>query len=100
MKTQGVLKHLGLGFLLALVGYSVLYFVIEQRRTRKGPWEVAFTSTPGGKAAIIINQPALRITNVQVTFVGSSPPGTNLFNTLRFREPRPVPYDVPFGKCV
>jgi hypothetical protein len=121
MKPEGPAKHFILAFLLALIGYAFFYQAIEHRRTRKGPWQVTFTYGPAGAPAIVIDQPGLAITNVQLVFPGgalfvTNAAGASAFNqarpespatnhlspitTLLFAQPRPVPYDVPFGKCV
>jgi hypothetical protein len=100
MKPAGPAKHFILAFLLALAGYALFYQGIEHRRTRNGPWQVTFTRTMAGEPAIVINQPKLAITNVHIHFTGDSPlPATNAA-TLLFAQPQPVPYDLPFGKCV
>ncbi|SPE57000.1 conserved hypothetical protein [Verrucomicrobia bacterium] len=99
-RSDPALKPFILAFLFAVVGYAVFYDAIEHRRVRNGPWQVTFTNSFSGPPAIIINQPALGIAGVQVIFPGKSlPPGESLA-TLDFRQPRPVPYNVPFGKCV
>jgi len=100
MKREGPAKHFLLAFLLALVGYVVCYQVIEHRRTRLGPWQVNFTTGSGKLPTIGINQPKLGITNVQIMFAEAPLPATNSSATLTFRQPRPVPYEVPFGQCV
>jgi hypothetical protein len=109
MKRDNPAKHFIIAFAVALLGYILVYHFIENRRTRKGPWQVAFTNNPAGTPAIVINQPALGISNVQIQFPGgtiSNLPSlmTNLAtpttNDLVFNQPKPVPYDVPFGKCV
>jgi hypothetical protein len=121
MKSDGVAKHLILAFVLALVCYGAFYLAIEHRRTWKGPWQVAFTDIAAGAPVMVIDQPSLGITNVQISFpgqllpatdavgavaserLGRSSPTTNhqsTFTTLVFAQPRAVPYDVPFGKCV
>jgi hypothetical protein len=100
MKPEGPAKHFILAFLLALAGYIVFYQVIEHRRTRHGPWRVTFTTSAAGVPAIIINQPGLAITNVQISFPGQAPSATIGPVTLVFGQPRPVPYEVPFGNCV
>jgi hypothetical protein len=99
MKSDGPMKHFILAFLLALICYAFFYNKIENRRTRKGPWEITFTNDVTGNPMLVINQPRLAITNAQVTFTNQhlaqfSPA------TLVFREPKPVPYPVPFGQCV
>ena len=100
MKPDRALRHFLLAFLLALVGYIVCYQAIEHRRTRKGPWRVTFTTGPAGAPAILIYQPRLGITNVQITFAGQTSTAPNPAATIVFNPPKPVPYDVPFGKCV
>ena len=100
MKPEGLAKPVLVAFLLALAGYSVFYAAIEHRRTRQGPWRVTFARNAVGAPAIRIDQPRLGITNVEVGFAGAVPPATNLPFTLVFDQPKPVPYAVPFGKCV
>jgi hypothetical protein len=121
MKPEGPAKHFIVAFLLALVGYVFFYQAIEHRRTRKGPWQVTFTHNTAGAPAIVITQPKLAITNVQIVFPGGTllatnaaggfafdrsrpeSPGANYQSpatTLLFAQPQPVPYEVPFGKCV
>ena len=100
MQLKGPVKHLILAFLLALVGYAVFYQAIEYRRTRKGPWRVTFTRNAAGAPMILIDQPKLAITNVQLNFAGEPLPATNRPVILIFDQPRPVPYAVPFGDCV
>jgi hypothetical protein len=100
MKRDNPAKHFIVAFIIALLGYVFVFYFIENRRTRKGPWQVTFTNSPAGDAAIVINQPALSISNVQIEFLGAI---TNyqspITNHLIFNQPKPVPYDVPFGKC-
>src|SRR6267142_1415004 len=111
MKSDNPWKHFLLAFLLALIIYAVFYQGIEYRRNRKGPWQVTFTNNAAGAPAIRITQPRLGLTNVELAFPGEAMPAPNLSVaapgtndrspiTLLFREPRPVPYPVPFGKCV
>jgi hypothetical protein len=100
MKPEGPAKHFILAFLLALVGYVLFYQSIEHRRTRKGPWQVTFIPSAAGAPAIVINQPKLGITNVQIRFAGAPTSATNRPVTLTFGQPRPVPFEVSFGKCI
>jgi hypothetical protein len=97
MKSDNLLRHLVIPFGIAVVVYVISYSWIEHRRTRKGPWEVTFTNDSSGAAMLVINQPSLAITNLQITFPGE----TNRTNaTLSFSQPQPVPWDLPYGKCV
>ena len=97
MKADGILRPVIVAFVAALAIYFVFYTGIEHRRTRKGPWQVAFTNHLD-HPAIIINQPALGITNVQIIFAAAA--ATNVAEVDLYREPREVPYPVPYGKCL
>ena len=87
-------------FLIALLVYVIFYTGIEHRRTRNGQWEVVFTNNAAGAPALVINQPELTITNLQITFPGASNGVSSQNATLDLSQPRVVPYPVPFGKCV
>ena len=100
MKADGLAKHFLLAFVLALVGYMVCYEAVEHRRTRNGPWQVTFAAGSNDAPIVVIDQPKLAITNVQLRFAGETLRPTNASMTLVFGEPKPVPYEVPFGKCV
>jgi hypothetical protein len=100
MKPEGAAKHFVLAFLLALATYIVFYKFIEYRRTRNGPWQVTFTTYGQGTPAVVINQPSLAITNLQISFAVTALRETNRSVTLVFGQPKPVPYEVPYGKCV
>jgi len=97
MKSAGPLKHFIFAFAIALVLYVIFYNFIEHRRTRRGPWRATFT-TEGGVPALIVNEPQLGISNVTMTFPNERISPTNL--PLVFAQPQPVPFDVPFGKCL
>jgi hypothetical protein len=97
MRSDNLLRHLAIPFAIAVVVYVISYSWIEHRRTRKGPWEVTFTNDLSGAPALVINQPRLAITNLQITFPGESA-HTNA--TLSFSIPQQVPWDLPYGKCV
>src|SRR6267378_5685795 len=102
MKRDNPAKHFIVAFIIALLGYVIVYHFIENRRTRKGPWQVTFTNSPAGSPEIVIDQPALSISNVQIEFSGAiiTNHQSSVTNHLIFNQPKPVPYDVPFGKCV
>ena len=100
MKSDNPVKHFVVAFLIALAVYFVAYTFIEHGRNRKGPWQVTFTTRSASGPTIMIDQPALHLTNVAISFDGNGVPGTNRSSTLIFDQPRPVPYDVPYGKCL
>ena len=86
---------MAVALLLAVVVYGVLFALIEHRRARNGPWRVTFTNDASAPA-IVINQPALAITNVEIIFPREPAP-TNSGQTMVFDQLYPVPYAVPFG---
>jgi hypothetical protein len=101
MKPDGFIKQAVAVFAVALAVYIFGYSVIEHRRTRNGPWRVVFTNDSSGAPAISINQPKLAITNVVIAFPGELiPPPSNVVAPPAFTQPRPVPFDVPFGQCM
>jgi hypothetical protein len=86
-------KHLLIAFGLALGIYVVFFVGDGWTRTRKGPWEVSFTTNLAGEASIVVNQRALGIADVRITFEGERI--TNGPATLRFARPGQT---VPFGR--
>ena len=100
MKSDSLFRHIFVPFAIALLAYIVFYTVIEHRRTVKGPWRVTFTSDASHEAALSIDQPMLGITNVGVIFKDQTLATNFSGKVLTFEQPMPVPYDVPFGKCI
>src|SRR4029077_12264980 len=100
MKSDNRFRHIWAPLLIAVLVYVFFYTGIEHRRTRKGPWEVVFTNNAAGAAELIINQPKLTITNLQIIFPGESNVASSQSVTVDLSQPRNVPYELPFGKCV
>jgi hypothetical protein len=100
MKAKGWLLRGGALFGVSLSVYIIAYIGIEHERTRRGPWQVAFTNEVSDAPVLVINQPALAINRVRIIFPGETLSPANPAATLVFDQPRPVPYDVPFGQCV
>jgi hypothetical protein len=99
MKPDKLAKSVAIVFVVTAIAYVAIYSGIERRRTRNGPWQVAFTNDSAGMPSIVINQPQLAITNVQIVFAGA-PKSRSVGTNLAFAAPRPVPWDVPYGKCI
>jgi hypothetical protein len=99
MKQDRLVKRLAVAFILALALYASTYAWIEHRRKAAGPWQVTFTQHTSGAPALVVNQPALGITNVHVLFEGTDVDAITL-ETFAPTEPRAVPFDVSFGRCV
>lgn len=92
-----MLRLLG-GFAAVALGYLLLFHAIESRRVAKGPWRVTFT-VADHVPSLRIHQPVLGIAEVQIVF-SAARLSTNLNETVRFDQARPVPFDLPFGRCV
>lgn len=85
-------------FLAALVLYAMGFAALSHWRARRGPWQVTFTAV-NSQPVVRIDQPRLGITNFTIRLAGQTV--TNDFSqTLRFAEPRPWPFAVPFGRVV
>ncbi len=111
MKADNPAKHFLLAFLLALVVYAVSYCFIEYRRNFKGPWQIAFTNSTDGRPVILVDQPSLAIMNVRLRFASTNDSSSQAIINARlaatnhpvpfdFSRPKPVPYPVPFGRCI
>jgi len=100
MKSDHLFRHLAVPFVIAVLVYVVFYTGIEYRRNHKGPWQVEFTKDATGAPALVINQTKLSITNVQISFPGENEQTNPQVTSFAFSQPRDVPYEVPFGKCV
>jgi len=98
MKSHSLWKQILIVFLVTLFGYAAVFHWIENRRRKNGPWQVTFTGVAGAPA-IVVNQPALRLTNITIVFNGTPAP-TNRPQTVAFAHGRPAPFALPFGKCV
>jgi hypothetical protein len=98
MKSDNPLRHFAIPLGIAVLVYVIFYAGIEHRRTRKGPWQVTFTNDASGAPSLIVNEANLGITNLQITFPAETNRTQN--TSMNFSQPREVPYDIPFGKCV
>ena len=83
-------------FVIALVFYLFAYSWMTKRQTGRGPWQVTFTNS-FGTPALVINQPALGITNVLIRFTGESLAPTQQLDTVAFTKPQ---MRTPFGEVI
>ena len=93
MKSSGLVKPVSIGLLLALAIYIGGFALDQHLRTRRGPWEVRFTTEPSGAPAIIVNQPKLGVANLKIVFEDekmTNAPGTVVFDFPQ----KPVPFSV------
>lgn len=98
MQSDNLFRHIWVPFAIAILVYVIFYGGIEHRRTRNGPWQVAFTNDAAGAPELIINQPKLGITNAQIAFPGETT--TNAPESFTFAQPKEVPCPFAFSKCV
>jgi len=99
MRFEGLLKHLAIAFGIALGVYIVAYWGIEHQRYVNGPWEVRFEQSTNGNPVMVVNQPALKISDVKFEFQGATM-NTNLPQTIKFEQPQTWPYPVGFGEVI
>lgn len=97
-KRGHVLRRIIPVFTLVLIGYVAVFYWVEHRRVAKGPWVVTFT-TEADRPALVVNQHQLGIRDVRITF-SAERTTTNTAQRLEFAQVRPVPFAVPFGRCI
>lgn len=98
MRLGGNSRPFLLALVLALVAYGAGFGYVQHRRVAKGPWEVVFTCERG-HPVLSVNQSKLGIADVQLVFSAEAS-STNLNQKICFGQARPVPFELPFGKCV
>jgi hypothetical protein len=99
MNRDRLSRHLLAGFLLALFLYIAAFWLIESRRTAKAPWTVSFEANPAGQAQLQISQGTSGLGPVEIRFTvpPTNPPLRR--REVVFRDPKPVPFDLPMGRC-
>ena len=97
MRTDFSLKSLAV-FLAALAGlYLAVFYGCEYWRQHRGPWEVHFHTDAEGHPSVVIYQPRLNISSVEILFLGEQLPQTNLAQTVAFARPG---QPIPFGRVL
>ena len=93
MKSEFTLKSLGI-FLVALIAlYLGVFYGCDYWRQRKGAWEVHFHSDAQGHPSIVIYQPKLGVSSVEILFLGEQMTPTNLAENVVFDRPlKPIPF--------
>jgi hypothetical protein len=93
---DGLLRHLAVAAVLAVVFYCAGFSWIEHRRVAQGPWEIAFISDGAGRPSLRISQPALRISE-RLSFPDDRVARANLAELVKFRE---ATTNLPFGEML
>jgi hypothetical protein len=82
---------------LLIAFYFAAFHGIEYSNHRKGPWEMSFTVDGEGNPSLVIYEPKLNISSVEILFPGEKEPRTNFVQRVAFDQPqRPI----PFGKII
>jgi hypothetical protein len=95
MRSEGILKHVGVALLIAVVFYFVTYTWIEHRRVVHGPWEIRFSSDTAGVPSLSISETELNISKTVRFTGGKTKP--NISKSVEFRLETP---ELPFGEIV
>lgn len=81
--------------------YLAVFYGIEYGNHRKGPWEVEFISDGTGNPSIVIYQPKLNISSVEIIFAGEKVSQTNLAQKALFERPfDSLPFKMPLGEMI
>src|SRR4051794_4098318 len=83
--------------LVLVVFYFAAFHGIEWSNHRKGPWEIAFTVDGEGNPSLVIYEPKLNISSVEILFPGEREPRTNFLERVAFDHPQKP---IPFGKVL
>ena len=97
MKSSFPTKTVVLLFLAVAALYIAVFYGIEYARKRKGGWEVSFLSDREGNPSIVVYQPRLNISSVELVFLGEKISRSNLSERVSFDRPKKP---VPFGKVI
>jgi hypothetical protein len=96
MRNDGILKHLGLALLMAVVFYVAGFSWMEHLRLGKGPWEVTFRADAAGRPSLWIVQTNLGIGEA----VWFSPPAAGVSNLCRVVRFVQGTTELPFGEMI
>lgn len=97
MKSGFSARSLGLFFVVVFILYLGAFYGCEYMRVRKGPWEVQFMSDSSGRPSIIVYQPALGVSSVEILFHSEQINRSNLSERVSFDRPLK---QGPFGKVI
>src|SRR5947208_1011458 len=87
MRTAVTPRSVALWFFVVLVLYLGVFYGMEYWRHRKGPWEVNFVSDGQGNPSVVVYQPGLNISSVELLFPGEKALTNNLSQRVSFSRP-------------
>ena len=101
MKSGLTPKSILVWFAVVLGLYLAAFYVMEYWNSRRGPWEVEFSSDAMGNPSIAIYQPKLRISSVEIIFTGEKVSQTNLAQKVLYDRPlTSLPAKMPIGEVI
>jgi len=96
MRSDGLLKHLAICAVIAVVFYVTFFTWIEHGRTARGPWEAIFRADAAGTPSLLISQTNLHITQT-LLFPGQTFHPAPFSRTVVFGL---TPPEMPFGELL
>jgi len=86
-------KSIAIWFFAVVLLYLGVFYGMEGCRHRKGSWEVDFASDAEGTPSVVIYQPRLHLSSVELLFPGEKAPSSNFSQRVSFDRPlKPVPF--------
>jgi len=80
-------KSIAIWFFIVLLLYLLVFYGCEFWRRHRGGWEVDFVSDSGGRPSVVIYQPKLNISSVEVLFPEERTSISNLSKRITFDRP-------------
>ena len=81
--------------------YLALFYGTEYLNHRRGAWEVQFMSDEMGNGSIVIDEPKLKISSVEIIFTSEKVSPTNLSQKVVFERPfTTLPAPMPIGEVI
>jgi hypothetical protein len=96
MRSDGLLKHLAICSVIAVVFYVTVFGWLQHLRTAKGPWTADFRADTAGRPALLIFQTNLNISET-IAFPGQNVQPSNFSRTIIFEA---TPPELPFGQLI
>jgi len=87
MRTAVTPRSIAIWFFIVVLMYLAVFYGMEYWRHRKGPWEVNFVSDAQGNPSVVVYQPSLNISSVELLFPGEKAPGSNISQRVSFNRP-------------
>jgi len=97
MKASITPKSIAASFFVVLALYVLVFYSMEYWRHRKGAWELNFVADAAANPSIVVYQPRLNITSLELLFPGEKAARSNFSQRVSFDRPL---NKVPFGRVL